>query len=145
MFGFSTAARAAAAPLTLSIALVGACSSDKDDGGGACTSYEPTCAPLYEATYAQVFARTLQPTCARAGVSCHGAGGSQGGLSFEDADRAHAVLLERGFVKPGDARCSDLAVRLTASDPNVRMPPGRALAPAEVCAIQKWIAEGAKK
>jgi hypothetical protein len=140
-----TAARALAAPLAMSLALIGACSSEADGGAQACTTYDPACAPLYEATYAQVFARTLQPTCAKSGVSCHAAGGGQGGLVFDDADRAHALLLDKGVVKPGDARCSELAVRLTASDPSVRMPPGRALDPAEICAIQRWIADGARR
>lgn len=145
MLELSPTTRAAAAPLALSLALLGACDAGDGDRSEACTTYEPTCAPLYEATYAQIFARTLQPTCAKAGVSCHGAGGGQGGLSFLDADRAHATLIDRGLVKPGDARCSELAIRIKASDPNVRMPPGRSLDAAEVCAIQKWIAEGAKR
>ena len=110
-----------------------------------CTTYEPSCSVLYEPTYEQVFGRTLKPTCAKSGVSCHADTGKQGGLSFDDADRAYSLLQERGVVKAGDAKCSKIAVRLTATDPNIRMPPGKALEPAEICAIQHWIADGAKR
>ncbi len=110
-----------------------------------CTTYEPSCAVLYEPTYEQIFNRTLKPTCGKPGVSCHAESGKQGGLAFEDIDRAYALLQERGAVKAGDPRCSKVAARIGATDPNIRMPPGLSLHPAEICTIQKWIENGAQR
>src|SRR5262245_49672111 len=63
------------------------------------------CAPLYAPTYDQIFTRTLHPTCAQAGGSCHAAAGAQGGLVFEDENAAYALLLgeteKRARVVPG--------------------------------------------
>src|SRR5690348_6224963 len=65
-------------------------------GGDVClTSVDTACAPLYTPTFDQIFARTLQPTCAQAGASCHASAGGMGGLVFEDADAAYALLLGR--------------------------------------------------
>ena len=54
-------------------------------------------------------------------------------------------LAGTGPVAAGDPDCSGIVVRVTAADPNVRMPPGRALAAEEQCAIARWIADGAKR
>jgi len=103
------------------------------------------CAPLYEPTFDQVFAKTLLPTCAQAGSSCHASTGKQGGLSFEDADASYQLLIDRALVLPGDAACSPLIERIAANDPEKLMPPGRALSDAERCSIVRWIADGAKR
>lgn len=116
-----------------------------DDPPPRCTTFDPVCAPLYEPTFEQIFQRTFKPSCALSGASCHAETGRQGGIAFEDPDRAHALLLETGAVKPGDATCSELAFRIRATEPFVRMPPGRSLSAAEQCTIQKWIADGAKR
>ncbi len=104
----------------------------------------PTCSPLYEPTFTNVFERTLRPSCGLGGAACHTAKGRQGGLVFEDADEAYRAL-QAGQLSPGDPGCSALVVRLTATDPNLRMPPGRALAAEEQCAVARWIADGAKR
>jgi len=107
------------------------------------------CAPLYSPTYDEIFTRTLHPTCAQAGGSCHAAAGAQGGLVFEDADTAYALLLgqmgERARVVPGDTSCSVLVERLSSTDKTVVMPPGGALPDAERCAVIQWIKQGAKR
>lgn len=104
----------------------------------------PRCTPLYEPTYANVFARTLKPTCAKSGVSCHASTGRQGGLAFEDEGDSYRQLLEvTGVVRPGDSSCSRLVALLVSNDGKVRMPPGRSLDAAEQCAVIQWIANGA--
>lgn len=107
------------------------------------------CAPLYEPTFDQIYARTLAPTCAASGASCHAPEGSQGGLSFGDADAAYAALLGKGGgtarVLPGDPACSVLIERLYTTDPSTVMPRGAPLSDAERCVFTQWIANGAKR
>jgi hypothetical protein len=106
----------------------------------------PSCTPLYEPSYASVFANTLRPTCAKSGVSCHASTGRQGGLSFEDESESYTQLLETTkVVRAGDPICSPLVARLVATDGKVRMPPGRSIDLAEQCSIIQWIANGAKR
>jgi hypothetical protein len=106
----------------------------------------PSCAPLYEPSYDNVFARTLKPTCAKSGVSCHASTGRQGNLSFENADEAYGLLLDTTqAVRPGEPSCSAIVARISALDGNVRMPPGKSLEAAEQCSIIQWIANGAKR
>jgi hypothetical protein len=131
--------------------LSSSCSDDPVTPALACANVapqesSPSCTPLYEPSYDNVFARTLKPTCAKSGVSCHASTGRQGHLSFEDADEAYGLLLETTHVvRPGDPSCSPLVARLVATDGNVRMPPGRSLPPDERCAVIQWIANGAHR
>jgi hypothetical protein len=112
----------------------------------AAAKASPSCTPLYEPTYANVFDKTLKPTCAKSGVSCHASTGRQGGLAFDDADESHKLLLETTqAVRAGDPACSALVGRIVASDGKVRMPPGRSLEPSEQCSVIQWIASGAKR
>jgi hypothetical protein len=119
-------------------------------GGPACVTTLPAdCAPLYEPTFDNVYSRTIAPSCAVSGASCHAAEGRQGGLAFPDADAAYAALLGQdggeARVIPGDAACSEIVERLYATDPDVVMPRGAPLADPERCAVVKWIAAGAKR
>jgi hypothetical protein len=128
--------------------LLGALSCNGNDPPPpTCTAEPPDlgCTPLYEPTFDEIFARTLSVSCGRGGAACHSAEGRQGGLTLVEADESHRLLLERGRVRPGDAACSEVVVRLKATDPFVRMPPGRALDEAEQCAIVQWIATGAPR
>ena len=129
------------------LALASGCSSGETTS--ACVQgLELTCAPLYDPTFDQVYTRTLKPTCALSGASCHASEGKRGGLVFADADSAYAALLGEGGAKPhvvaGDATCSLLIERLDAADARV-MPPGSPLADAERCAVARWIQNGAKR
>src|SRR5512132_1248561 len=76
------------------------------------------CAPLYSPTFDQVYTRTLQPTCALAGASCHSSEGAMGGLVFADPDAAYDALLGKSGaaarVVAGDAACSVIVERLYA-------------------------------
>lgn len=119
-------------------------------GGSDCVADLPLdCAPLYDPTFDQIHARTLVPSCAVSGASCHGAEGGQGDLVIGDADSAYAALLGtnggRARVTPGDPACSLLVERLWSTDPAVVMPRGAPLSDAERCVFTKWIAAGAKR
>ncbi len=115
----------------------------------SCATVNASCAPLYAPTFDNVFARTLQPTCAAGGGSCHAAGAGQGGLTYDSADHAYAELLGKAGgaarVNPGDAACSALVERIESSDGAFQMPPGAPLVPGERCTIEQWIAQGAKR
>ncbi len=135
----------------LSVALVASAGCGESDKGEVCVPVDAgaanvPCTPLYEPSFDQVFARTLQPTCAKSGVSCHSTRGRQGGLAFDDADEAYRMMLdETRTVRAGDPSCSSLVGRIVATTGDVRMPPGRSLDIGEQCAIVQWIANGARR
>ncbi len=132
-------------------AFASSCDGDGSRAARACANVPPekastACAPIYEPSYANVFSKTLQPTCAKSGVSCHASTGAQAGLAFDDANVAYDQLLDATqAVRAGDPACSALVQRIVATDGNVRMPPGRSVDPGEQCAIIQWIAGGAKR
>jgi hypothetical protein len=133
--------------LALAMWSMASCSQPADpEPPPVCTTAAPppTCAPAYEPTFANVFERTLKPSCGIGGAACHTARGRQGGLVFEEADEAYRGL-STGKVRAGDPSCSAVIVRLAETNPNVRMPPGRSLAADEQCAVVRWIADGAKR
>ena len=119
-----------------------ACRSDPPTSA-ACSSIDLECTPPYEPTFDEVFTRTLKPSCAKSGISCHGDAGRQRGLVFEEADTAYRLLTDRGLVRPGDAVCSPVVVNVTSTDPFMRMPPAMPLSAGEQCAIAHWIQNGA--
>lgn len=119
--------------------LLAACASDVPP---ACITVDTTCAPLYEPTFANVYAMTLRDTCGSARSSCHSAAGKQGGMSFENAATAHAALLA-GRVVPGDPGCSELIVRTSSPGADYQMPPGDPLNAPERCALIQWVQAGA--
>jgi hypothetical protein len=100
--------------------------------------------------YATIFDKILHPTCAAGTGTCHTADASKGGLVFEDADQAYALLLGtaggRPRVTPRDPACSLLVIRLESPEATFRMPPGPdPLLESERCDIVQWIAEGAAR
>jgi hypothetical protein len=132
-----------------SLAAAALIASGCSDGDVCLTSVDTACAPLYAPTFDQLFTRTLQPTCAQAGGSCHASAGAMGGLVFEDADASYALLLGRtdgrARVVPGDPACSVLIERLESTDPDRIMPRGSALPDGERCAFVQWVHNGAKR
>jgi hypothetical protein len=107
------------------------------------------CQPLFPPTYDRIFLNVLQPTCASAGVACHGTNGRKGGLVFEDQDEAFAMLLGQSGhparVRPGEPECSKLLVKLESVGEEWQMPPppSAPLNEDRRCAIRQWIADGA--
>ncbi len=148
----------------LPIAVVGvlgaiaACDGDEGEGSDdaaalpECIDFDAAgCAPLFQPTFANVFAQTLVNDCATGGGACHqdadALGAAEHGLHFADAATAHSLLLEdRGddtFVRPGDASCGVLTVRLRTDDDALRMPTGSMLMDTELCSVLQWIDAGA--
>lgn len=121
-------------------ALVG-CPADEPP---ECTTVDIACAPLYEATFTNVYQMTLKSGCGSERSACHSRTGRQGGMSFEDEDTAHAALLA-GRVKPGDAACSEMIVRVVEDGHDWSMPPGAPLIPAAQCSLIQWVQNGATR
>jgi hypothetical protein len=128
-----------------------ACTTHADPPPPACvTGLSLDCKPLYDPPlYQTLFDKTFHPTCAAGRGTCHTADAAKGGLVFESADDAYALLLGtkdgRKRVLPGDPACSLLMERLSSSDPSFHMPPGASLLSAETCAIAQWIGQGARR
>ncbi len=130
----------AALAAALGAALSVGCSSSGQ--ASSCTTPAPTtCSPLYDPTYEQVFARTLKPTCAAGGSSCHSAG--KGGFLVDDIDATYTRISER--ITPSKPECSVVVDRLYSTETGYAMPPGAQLSEAERCSIVQWIAAGARR
>jgi hypothetical protein len=122
-----------------------ACSSTSGSSDDCSTTVDLSCTPAYEPTFDNLFQKTLKPSCALAGTSCHAAAGHQDGVIMEDADSAHRTLVEGGKVVPGKPMCSEMARRILSTDRSFMMPPGMALPPGESCAAIQWMARGATR
>ena len=135
------AALGVALAAAVTAALLGGCPAKQL----VCVDVDPSCTPLYEPTYDNVYAITLSQKC---GVSnaCHAGARPQAGMDLSDHDGAFDALLDpdRHRVLPGDPRCSEVVERIE-NDGDFQMPPGDPLDPSERCAIAKWIAAGASK
>lgn len=133
--------------IALATALLGCTKSDPSDG--CVDGLSTQCSPLYPPTFDDIYTRTLHPTCAQEGSSCHSSQGMMGGLVFEDEDTAYDLLLGRvdgrARVEPGDPSCSLIVEHLESTDPSFVMPPGAPLSDAEKCAFIQWIAMGAQR
>lgn len=131
-----------APPLLLLVGLALAC----DPGPETADNLDPSCAPLYEPTFDNVFDNTLLGTCGQAGTFCHATEGAKGQLVLDDREGAYAALVQSTppRVVPGDPSTSVVMVRLETGDSGA-MPPGQPLSIAERCAVQQWIALGAKR
>jgi hypothetical protein len=94
------------------------------------------------------FARQIRPILAEHCFECHGPDpkGRKGDLRLDARDE---VLGDRGgnrLVVPGNPDESELIARVTSTDPDEIMPPPksrRALSPAQVDLLKRWVAEGA--
>jgi hypothetical protein len=119
-------------------------------GGSACLPpLDLECTPSYGATFDQFFSRHIEGTCGAGGSFCHGPDGNKGGLTLDprDPDAAYTALLDpaHGLVIPGDPECSTLIKRLESDDLDFVMPVRTPLMPGELCAIRKWVANGAER
>ncbi len=92
------------------------------------------------------FQRDIKPLLARRCFSCHGPNKHEGGLRLDKPEGAVAELDSgKHAIVPKNVDESELVARVTAADESERMPPeGKALTPAEVDALKRWIASGAK-
>ena len=94
------------------------------------------------------FARDVQPLLAATCLRCHGpdAGARKGKLRLDSREGAFAARDEYQIIVPGKPRQSELYRRLTADDPEERMPPpesGKTLTAEQVALLARWIEQGA--
>ncbi len=92
------------------------------------------------------FSRDIQPLLAKRCLACHGPDTQEAGLRLDDRGGA-TQELDSGAraIVPGQSAVSEILKRITATDPDIRMPPeGPRLTPAEVAALTTWIDDGAE-
>lgn len=105
-------------------------------------------AVIVPAAAAVDYDRAIRPVLAARCYSCHGPDGEsrKAGLRLDTFAGATATLKDgvRAIV-PGDPAASEILARLSAHDPEERMPPdGREpLTATELAAVRQWIQEGA--
>lgn len=86
------------------------------------------------------FAHEIVPIIRTRCAECHTGNRQEGGLSLNTRES----MLRAEVIVPGQPDQSELVRRITASDPDERMPPSGAPLPAEAIAkIKLWIAQGA--
>jgi hypothetical protein len=134
----------------LSAALAGGCGTDAPDRPACLNGLNvDTCELAYAPDYNILFERVFAPSCTSSGGACHGSGGGQGGLVFLEEAASHADLLAPkpggARVKPGDAACSELVVRLDSIGHSWSMPPATPLDEGQRCSIRRWIQAGATR
>jgi hypothetical protein len=92
------------------------------------------------------FNRDIRPILSDNCFACHGPDEKQrkAGLHFDTKEGAFG---KTGVIVPGNAAASRLIRRITAADPEMRMPPpdsGRSLTDNQKALIARWIDQGAK-
>lgn len=95
------------------------------------------------------FKRDIRPILSDACFQCHGpdAEQRQADLRLDEPDSAFADRGGYAALTPGKPEASEVIARMTASDPDLRMPPadsGKSLAPQQIDLLKRWIAEGAQ-
>jgi hypothetical protein len=95
------------------------------------------------------FSRDIAPILSNSCYTCHGPDDAQrkAGLRLDSFDAATiAAEGEHAAIIPGNPDASPLFQRVTASNPDDRMPPadkGTPLSPKQVELLRQWISEGA--
>ncbi len=96
------------------------------------------------------FNRDIRPLLSNNCFQCHGPdeGERQTDMRLDTRQGLLAATTDgEGIVVPRKPEKSELFQRVTAADPNVRMPPpdsGKELTPAEIARLRRWIASGAE-
>ena len=96
------------------------------------------------------FNRDIRPLLSDRCFKCHGPDEKerQAGLRFDQEEGAKSEAESGGIpIVPGDLSRSLLIERITATDPDLRMPPpdsGKTLSPAEISKLKAWVKSGAQ-
>ncbi len=95
------------------------------------------------------FDRDVRPILSDHCFQCHGPDAAQrkADLRLDTEAGALADLGGHRAIVPGDPKTSELVRRITAADPDERMPPAdsaRQLSAAQISTLERWIAAGAK-
>ncbi len=91
------------------------------------------------------FDRDIGPLLTARCAKCHGPSAAEGGMRLTNREAAVAVLPSGvRAVVPGRPDESELLKRVSAADPDFRMPPkGPPLTADQIAKLRRWIAEGA--
>jgi Protein of unknown function (DUF1553)/Protein of unknown function (DUF1549)/Planctomycete cytochrome C len=92
------------------------------------------------------FSRDIRPILNQNCVPCHGGVRQKNGVSFIFREEALGIGKSgRRTIVPGKPDSSELIARVTATDPEARMPyHGPPLPPQQIALLRQWIKEGAK-
>ena len=91
------------------------------------------------------FVDEVQPILNSHCLSCHGGVKKTAGVSFADRQLAFdAAESGKHPIVPGDPAKSQIIYRVTSTNPDERMPPGKALTDPEIAILERWVAEGAE-
>ncbi len=94
---------------------------------------------------APTYNRDVRPILSDRCFTCHGpdSAARQADLRLDRQENAHAAA-----ILPGDADQSELIVRVTSNDPELKMPPPDSkkppLTPAQIETLRRWIDAGGK-
>jgi mono/diheme cytochrome c family protein len=93
------------------------------------------------------FDRDIRPILSENCYACHGPAEQEAGLRLDSHEAATAELASGSrAIRAGDAKASEMLARITATDPDVVMPPphtNKTLSPEQRELLAKWIAAGA--
>ena len=93
------------------------------------------------------FDRDIRPLLSENCYACHGPGSQEAGLRLDEAEHATRELESGGrAIVAGDLAASEVVARITATDPDVVMPPPhtkKTLTPEQKDLLTRWIAAGA--
>ena len=91
------------------------------------------------------FNRDVRPILSDKCYKCHGPGTQMATLRFDSEEGAKKALRgDRYAIVPGDPDHSQMILRITATDPKVRMPQREdALGARDVEILRRWVAQGA--
>jgi hypothetical protein len=102
-------------------------------------------APRPDVTGAEFFEKNIRPVFAAHCYVCHSASAPklQGGLQLDSRDGLRKGGNSGSPITPGDPDSSLLIKALRYNDPNLKMPPGKALAAEVVADFEQWVRMGA--
>lgn len=93
------------------------------------------------------FDRDIRPLLSENCYACHGPADQEAGLRLDSHEAATAELASGGrAIVAGDAKASEILARITATDPDVVMPPphtNKKITPEQRDLLARWIAAGA--
>ncbi|TWT68254.1 PSD1 and planctomycete cytochrome C domain-containing protein [Crateriforma conspicua] len=116
--------------------------------GDASHAESPRRAPSPRPASTPQYGRDVRPILAKHCFTCHGPDDQarEAGLRLDTADGSRSDLGGYAAIAPGDPDTSELWLRITTDDPDIRMPPAdghRPLSDDEQDILRQWIADGA--
>lgn len=101
--------------------------------------------PSPDAAGVEFFEKNIRPVLVSRCYVCHSASAPkvQGGFQLDSRDLMRKGGNSGSPITPGDPDSSLLVKALRYTDPNLKMPPGKALAPEIVAHFEQWIRMGA--